>query len=242
MVKMMRKIRRWLGRRMHDRKAKRLNQLDAHSSAAAEQIFTHIYANNVWGDDESVSGVGSNLEQTAILRDNLPSLLRELGVRTLLDVPCGDFHWLSHTKLGVDRYIGADIVADLIHANQQRYQSARPAISFVQMNLLEDDLGRHDLILCRDCLVHFSNEHVRRALKQIAKSGSTYLLTTTYPGRVNERDIATGQWRALNLEAAPFSLPKPLTTIVEGCTERRGRFPDKALGLWKINATASYLA
>ena len=50
-------------------------------------------------------------------------------------------------------------------------------------------------------------------LEQLAHSGSTYLLTTTYPERDNDKDIATGAWRPLNLEAAPFSLPKPLTTI-----------------------------
>lgn len=69
-----------------------------------------------------------------------------------------------------------------------------------------------------------------KALKSIRESGSRYLLTTTFPGK--NRDIVTGQWRKLNLQADPFNLPAPLKLFSEQCTEPGGE--DKALGLWAL--------
>ena len=89
-----------------------------------ERIFTHYYQINRWGDDESVSGAGSNLQQTAEVRRVLPGLLAELGVQSLLDVPCGDFNWLKLVPLDVD-YIGGDIVAELVARNQAEYGNER---------------------------------------------------------------------------------------------------------------------
>lgn len=237
MVKIYRKLKRWLNYRIHGTKTPWINKVDPKSPTATEQIFTNIYTENIWQDAESISGAGSNLIQTKVLRERLPGLIKELGVESMLDIPCGDFNWLSQTRLEVPSYVGADIVEKLVAANQARYRRAEPSrsISFIKMNLLTEPLPRHDLILCRDCLVHFSNADVAQALRQIKHSGSTYLLTTTFPPpRSNDKDIKTGEWRALNLEAAPFHLPKPLLTILEGATERKGRFPDKTLALWKI--------
>jgi hypothetical protein len=236
MLKVVRKVKRWLNHRIYGSKKPWLDRLSTAGKPSAEQVFTHIYANNVWGDTESASGVGSNLLQTKTLRERLPSLLRELGVQRMLDIPCGDFHWLSRVDLGVGSYLGTDIVAPLVATNQQRYGRDEPgrSITFTAMDLLTGPLPCVDLILCRDCLVHLSNEDALQALRQIKRSGSTYLLTTTYPTRSNDKDIRTGEWRPLNLQAAPFGLPAPDVAILEGCTERGGRFPDKTLALWKI--------
>ncbi len=232
MLKLMRKIKRWF----KGRDKAWLEPTPNGTAPSAEQVFSYIYSNNVWGDAESASGVGSNLKQTRVLREQLPGLLKDLDVRSMLDIPCGDFHWLNQTALPVESYLGADIVKAIVETNQSRHarSEGNRSIRFEHLNLLESNLPRVDLILCRDCLVHFSTADVWRALRQIQGSGSTYLLTTTYPGRANDGDIRTGEWRPLNLEGAPFLLPKPRLTLLEGCTERKGRFPDKSLALWAI--------
>ena len=66
------------------------------------------------------------------------------------------------------------------------------------------------------------------------RSEATYLLTTIYTDRSDNKDIVTGQWRPLNLLAAPFELPEPLECINEGSTERNGIYADKSLLLWRI--------
>jgi hypothetical protein len=102
------------------------------------------------------------------------------------------------------------------------------------LTLFASKLPTVDLIFCRDCLVHFSFDDIRRALQNICRSGSAYLLTTTFTEQRQNQDIVTGQWRQLNLELEPFSLPKPLSLINEDCTEGEGKFADKSLGLWRI--------
>lgn len=172
------------------------------------------------------------MDQTRTIIEELPVLLRGLGVSTVLDIPCGDFHWMSLIDLHDIKYIGADIVEELVFQNK-KYESDN--IAFVHANLLIDNLPEVDLTLCRDCLVHFSFADIHRALKNICDSASKYLLTTTFPDAPQNTDITTGAWRPLNLQIEPFSLPAPLRFIVEGSTESNGKFKDKSLGLWRVD-------
>ena len=106
------------------------------------------------------------------------------------------------------------------------------------LDLTRDALPPADLLLCRDCLVHLSYADIRRALANVARSGIPYVLTTTFPGAKANEDIVTGDWRVINLEAAPFGFPPPLHLLNEGCTEAGGLFADKSLGLWRTEALA----
>jgi len=195
------------------------------------ETFREIYVNNAWGSDDSRSGTGSDLTQTAVVREVLPGILRELGVRSMLDVPCGDFHWMRMLDLDVD-YIGADVVPDLIAANNAHYASDRRRFQVVDIS--NDDLPRVDLVFCRDLLVHFSFSDARRAIANLKRSGSTYLLTTTFADRTTNADIETGQWRPLNLQLAPFDFPPALRLVNEKCTEWGDAWADKSLALWKL--------
>jgi len=194
------------------------------------EVFTFIHETNKWGDPQSRSGKGSNLERTAELRRRLPGLLEELGARSLVDVPCGDFFWMREVDLGPCAYVGCDIVESLIAENERRYSDERRA--FVLLDLLEERPPRGDVLLCRDCLVHLSHARALRALANLKASGSPCLLTTHYPDLRRNRDIVTGKHRPLNLTLEPFRLPEPRTWIEEGSLNRRmGR---KCLGLWRL--------
>jgi hypothetical protein len=202
-------------------------------SGDAEAVFHEIYDRNAWGDPDSVSGKGSNLQQTAVVREMLPAIIAEFAVHSILDLPCGDFHWMSAVDLGGASYLGGDIVPELVDRVAREYGG--PGRSFQQMNLLTDALPRVDLLLRRDCLVHFRYADVWRALAQIRTSGSGLLLTTTFPSLSRNHDIDTGDWRPLNLQVKPFCFPSPLGLINEQCTEENGRFADKSLALWRID-------
>ncbi|MGO4712897.1 class I SAM-dependent methyltransferase [Bradyrhizobium sp. 2TAF24] len=195
--------------------------------------FALIHRTNLWGAAQSTSGVGSELDATARLRHELPVLLHSLGIRTLLDLPCGDFGWMSNTTLGDIRYLGADIVPAIIAANTAAYgQLGR--VDFITRDLVTDDLPAADLILCRDCLVHLSFDNIGRAIANMQRSGARWLLATTFVELTANRDIEDGDWRALNFTQAPFHFPPPEAVLVEGCTEAGGDYADKALGLWQL--------
>jgi hypothetical protein len=200
-------------------------------------VFRSYYVRNKWGDAESVSGKGSNLAATAALRRILPELLRQLAVDSMVDVPCGDFHWLSQVDLSGIDYLGGDIVADLVASNRLRY--GREGLRFEVIDLIAGPVPRADLVFCRDCLVHLSNVHVAAALRNIAASGSAWLLTTTFPGVTANVDILTGQWRKIDLTLPPFSLPPPVRVVAEGEAHVRGQTPDKMLGLWRLDEVSS---
>ena len=182
----------------------------------------------------SRSGHGSDLKQTAIIRVEIPKLIRDLEVRSILDIPCGDFFWMRECQLGLETYIGADVVQSLICELNERYRNAYRR--FEVLDLAEGALPKVDLVFCRDLLVHFSSSDIRRAVDNLKRSGSTYLLTTTFTGRDHNMDIPTsGDWRPLNLQLPPISFPEPLRLINEGCTEHFNQFTDKSLGLWRIS-------
>ncbi|MBS1859307.1 MAG: class I SAM-dependent methyltransferase [Acidobacteria bacterium] len=204
---------------------------EALASLDLRRRFEYIRRHNLWGCDESVSGVGSTMAETASLRAGIPPLLAETGARSLLDIPCGDFGWLSTVELGVP-YTGADIVEALVEANRQRY--ARDDRRFLRLDLTADALPAADLVLCRDCLVHLSYANIERALANIRASGARWLLTTTFLRQQENREIEDGDWRPLNFELPPFSFAPPERVLIESCVEAGGAYDDKALGLWRV--------
>jgi hypothetical protein len=103
-----------------------------------QELFTQIWRTNLWGADTSASGLGSEDAATAALRQKLPKLFRQLKIETLLDLPCGDFGWMSRAELGLRQYTGADIVAELVDANRRSFATADGTISFVHLDLLTD--------------------------------------------------------------------------------------------------------
>jgi hypothetical protein len=206
------------------------NKLDAAFGEAAEK--------NLWGDADSVSGPGSNLVQTQVIRDALLNLISKYSIRKILDAPCGDFFWMKEiiTKINLTTsYSGADIVPQLVNENIRKYGNAMTR--FVTLNLVEDSIPTVDLILTRDCFIHLSFGNIYKILKNYKNSNSTYLLLSTYtfPERVNlDVDGFFIDGRALNMRKFPFFFPEPLIIINEGCTEGDGSYTDKSLALWEI--------
>ena len=194
--------------------------------------FTQHYVREDWMEPETVSGRGSTLDRTATIRRELPALFRELGIRSVLDAGCGDFHWFQALEADLDRYIGVEVVQELAAVNQERY--GNDWRRFVSLEIAHDALPRADLILCRDCLVHLKNGQVRAALRNFRRSGTPYLLATTFTGDHPNEDVPLGGWRPLNLERAPFHLGPPLRLIGEHESVEDPRYPDKSLGLWAL--------
>lgn len=191
-----------------------------------EAVFSDIYRNNLWENSESVSGRGSTLARTAVIREALPRLLGDLGARSLLDAPCGDFNWMRHVALEGVGYTGADVVPELIERNRREY--GRAGREFVLLDITRDVPPRADVILCRDCLIHLSFADARRTVANFKRSGSRFLLATTHTKVSENADAPTGGWRSLNLGLPPFDFPPPLRLLTED--EELG----KCLGLWRL--------
>ena len=218
-----------LASRMMSRATARIRR----SSRAQRATFTAIFNERGWGDIESVSGPGSTEARGADFRDELIALIDRWQIRSIVDAPCGDFNWMRHVLAARDLpYTGIDIVEELIARNAHAYTSSNRR--FACLDMTRDELPRADLIICRDALVHLSFADARAAVRNFRRSGSRYLLATTFVEVRQNTQIPTGGWRVLNMEAPPFSFPAPLALVDERCTHSGGIYRDKRLGLWEV--------
>ena len=82
--------------------------------------FLIIYKNNYWDNSETVSGPGSTLKTTVNLRKKLKKVIKKYNIKSIFDAPCGDCNWIEKIiKNSRIRYIGADIVNDIIVKNKK---------------------------------------------------------------------------------------------------------------------------
>lgn len=195
-----------------------------------KDVFSDIIKKSKWS--QHVCGPGSTLNFTENLRKELVPLLKRHGIKSVLDLPCGDFSWMSETTIldEVD-YIGADIVDDLIHKNKIKY----PNVNFRILDLTKDNLPDVDLLFCRDCLLHLSFSDIDKAFSNIAKSNIKYVLLSNWFGNdaKNTKDIKTGSYRFINFHENPYNFGSSIDSIedtIEGYTYRK-------MVLWEVDKT-----
>jgi 2-polyprenyl-3-methyl-5-hydroxy-6-metoxy-1,4-benzoquinol methylase len=191
--------------------------------------FADIWRSNGWGSAETRSGPGSTLAQTTELRTRLADTLRQLGVRTLVDVGCGELNWMSQISGQLDLYLGLDIVEEIVAELRRKY-AARKNHFFNTADITCDALPKGDAILCRDVLGHLSHPLVADALANFRKNGSRYLIATTFARGKND-PVRVGGWQAIDLCAAPFKLPPPQFVIAES-----SKSSGKSLAVWPLES------
>jgi hypothetical protein len=152
-----------------------------------------------------------------------------MNIKSVLDAPCGDCNWQHEIFDFVDSYVGVDIVERNILNNSKKFKADKN-VSFYHADLVDFNA---DLIICRDMLIHLSNDAAMKVLNNFKASGSKYLLTTNYL-KINENEeIPDGSYRPINLSLAPFALPVPDFTFPE-----KYWFSDdfgRSMSLWKLS-------
>jgi hypothetical protein len=217
---------RHIGERAVDGRFPLAPSAEPHASLLRRR-FHSIYMRNQWRSRASRSGSGSTRASTASVRPALRELFAELGVRNLVDAGCGEFGWLLDVTRDLNLYLGYDLVPDLINRNLAMC-AEQPVHAFAIADVTRQLLPRADMILCRHCLTHLPDRDVRATLDLFRRSGSRWLLATTYaPG--DDRDIDAGHWRAIDLAHPRFGLGAAGRLIVD--------LPGKGgamLGLWDL--------
>ena len=115
-------------------------------------------------------------------------------------------------KLRNVKYIGADILKDLIEEHKKLFE--HESINFVHINLIEEEFPKVDLMICRDCLFHLSYRDIKSVLENFVDAEIKFLLTTTFIHNRPNRDIISGDYRRITLFKEPFLFDKtPLERI-----------------------------
>jgi hypothetical protein len=78
-------------------------------------------------------------------------------------------------------------------------------------------------------MTHLPHAMVMRALENFRKSGTRYLIATTFPRGRND-PIRLGAWQAMDLCAEPFLQPRPQRLNSEALQNSV-----KSLGVWCLN-------
>lgn len=132
-------------------------------------IFTDIYKSNRWGGEagEFFSGSGSDAASTCDFVDTVNAFIADNGVRSVVDLGCGDFRVGSQIVRAGLEYTGVDIVEDLIARNNTTFGG--DGVRFVCLNIIEDALPGAELCLVRQVLQHLSNDQIARILQKISR-------------------------------------------------------------------------
>lgn len=192
--------------------------------------FEYMYKSGYWlqgAKEGPLSGWGSSLDATKSIREELPSVLRELGASSLLDLDCGDFTWMKEIELPCP-YIGVDIVPALIADNQQRFGSGER--KFLVLDACESALPKADVVLCREVLFHLSFRDMQKLFANVKASGARYFIATTNPKCAINLDIPSGEHSDRNLAIAPLNLGPPDRTLWDGALAE-----ERVLGVWKLS-------
>jgi len=187
-------------------------------TAMMTEAFRSIYRDHVWRG-QSRSGAGSDPGPTLRYRRLLKGFFRQRGIRSVVDVGCGD--WTSSQLIdwsGID-YLGLDVVPEVVESNRERY--ARPGIRFDVTDLANDvDLPSADLAICKEVLQHLPNAAVERFLANLSSYKMAILVNdcqgnfvgnwrTLWQGQPfsgTNKDILPGGYRPLKLRESPFNL------------------------------------
>ena len=188
--------------------------------------FEEIYLTNTWACEESRSGEGSSISATTKTREAIIEFVNNHRIESILDIPCGDYNWMKEVPFK-GKYIGGDIVAQVIDQNQKRYGSE--SRRFQLLDITKDPLPECDLILSRDCLNHLAFCDIQKALKNLFKSNAKFLALTNFPlQKVNRNQESGFVYRELNFNRPPFGLPEPMADYNEEA------HPGKHLAFWRL--------
>lgn len=186
---------------------------------ALESTFSDIYRHQRWGKGAG-SGEGSNPLKNKDYIRVLQEFIRNRGVKSVVDLGCGDWQFSRHVDWSGVNYIGIDVVPTLIQELTVAY--ATENISFIQGNLVTCELPQAELVICKDVLQHLSTTTVLTFLKRLSLFNYAILTNDReqyrHPGWRNlwnlwhveltrpNSEIREGGYRPLRLRESPFNL------------------------------------
>jgi SAM-dependent methyltransferase len=208
-------------RRIREVRSQRRNR-----KRSVEEVFTGIYEENKWGGEpgDFSSGLGSTVSQIVLPYVNMVSekaASEPFVGKTFVDLGCGDFRVGRQLLSLCSKYVGVDIVRPLVEKNQREYGSS--SVSFVHLDIIEDDLPHGDVCFLRQVLQHLSNQQIACVLQKLDRYRWVFI-TEHYPDdnvairpnldKVHGEDIRAYRNSGVYLSCPPFNLPEERLEVV----------------------------
>lgn len=152
---------------------------------STREVFSEIYATGLWGGSrgEFCSGSGSTLEMTRDYCTTVRTFIEEHGIKSVLDLGCGDFAVGRNLQVDGVCYLGADIVPSLIQRNQQEFGSE--TTQFRCIDIIAQPLPEAELCLIRQVFQHLSNSQIVAVLEKL-KEFRYVIVTEHYPAHIED--------------------------------------------------------
>lgn len=194
------------------------------------KIFENIYVDNGFGGTEETraetrSGPGSTLEATENVRKFILDVVDRYDIKTVVDLPCGDFNWMKEIAGKFDSYTGLDISKSCIIDNKKKY----PEYTFKVFDAVTGRIPDCDLLIVRDMLGHMPLEYSKMAFENIKATNWKYMIGTNWL-YINENGVIDpvqqfkhtndnidefGQCFLVNLMMEPLNLGAPIEFIYD---------------------------
>jgi hypothetical protein len=206
-----------------------------------KNIFSTIYDTYGFGGEESRSGPGSTLDETEKIREKIKNLIKYKDIKSVVDIPCGDFNWMKEIVDSFELYHGGDIVPKCIEENTKKYGSDK--ISFSVIDLMGSQIPQCDLLIVRDVIGHYPIEDGKKIVENILNSNCKYLLSTSWYNVIDNqyhkkhinKGADYGRFYPVNLMSSPFNFPEPEIIIEEDVqVEDFNKGNRKVLGFWNL--------
>lgn len=172
-------------------------------------LFDAVYESDFWGRG---SGPGSNATLCSGYVAFLQDFFRTRGVKSVVDVGCGDWQFSQNIDFSGISYQGFDVASFVIKANKAKFEHEN-----VKFSLYDGDfatLPGADLLICKDVLMHLPNAKIQAFIDNLPKY--KYALITNCNGKEANADVMATGWRYLDLRRPPFNLPcEEVFTIFE---------------------------
>ena len=179
-----------------------------------KDAMEQVYAMQLWGKDESnfYSGDGSHDPKIVnpyieVVTSFLTSFESPL---TVCDLGCGDFNVGKELMGFTKKYVGVDIVKELIGHNKEIFKQDN--LEFQCLDIAVDALPSADCAIVRQVLQHVSNAEIQCIVKKL-QAYQYVILTEHLPEGefIPNKDIISGQGIRLkkqsgvDLVASPFN-------------------------------------
>ena len=185
-----------------------------------EQIFTKIYNDCVWGNNNETNYCGSSGSGSEInynINEYVPFLklyILNNNIKSIVDLGCGDFKCgeLIYNDLDV-KYTGYDAYKNVVEHNKKRFES-NSKYNFINLDIYSEinKINEGELCILKDVLQHWSTYNINTFLEQLISSKKfKYILICNCCFQENSNiDIDDGGFRYLSCDFLPLKKFNPV--------------------------------
>ena len=183
-----------------------------------EQVFTTIYENKSWGNNDidgynGSSGPGSSIDRNK--ETYIPFLKKFIidnNIKNIVDLGCGDFRCgkMIYDDLDIV-YTGYDAYKKVIDYNST--QNPLPKYSFTHLDFCNNKEGiiNGELCILKDVIQHWSLDNIYTFLDYLIenKKFKYILISNCCYQTEDDTNIQNGDWRPLSCEYLPLKKYNP---------------------------------